>query len=144
MKHYPDNEWMLYIKDQLPQSSREKMEEHLLTCDACLALYMEQVELAEFPAALPESILGAGLVNQVMHRVTSDERRRRTSSFRRRLLHYAVAAAVTFLLMASGIFQSMVSSDPLNGLNAGKPPISDQVMEKALSIFDQIDKGGNR
>lgn len=144
MRHYPDQAWMLYVQDQVPEQTRESMEEHLLSCDACLTQYMEQIELVARLDTLPPSVAGHELVNQVMHRVTKEVRRRHTSSFRQRLLHYVVAAAITFILMASGLFQSMITSDPMDGREAQKPPISDQVMEKALSIFDHMDKGGNR
>lgn len=135
MAHYSEQRWLLYTQDGLEESERHEMEEHLAACDECLTLYIQQLE--QVPIDMPDSVIGAALVNQVVYRLREPSRHRPvTTPLRLRMLHYSVAAAITLLLMTSGVFDRMLSSEERDPVAPTTESISGQVMERALSLFD--------
>jgi anti-sigma factor RsiW len=144
MSHYADHEWRLYVRGGLPERRTAEMEAHLAACDACLEAYMQAAE--EAPLTLPPAVEDGTVVDAAMKRLQqADATRKAARRTKQRLLHYAAAAAATFLLTVSGAFD-LVASDWTDRLpKADREPISAKIMEKTLSILDDIgssDKGG--
>ena len=47
MKHYCYEEWLQYVKDEMNDQDREKLETHLYTCDQCLEQYLQAMAANE-------------------------------------------------------------------------------------------------
>jgi anti-sigma factor RsiW len=145
MNHYADHEWRLYVQGGLSERRAAEMEAHLISCGDCLERYMRAAE--NEPVILPPTLDNGKVVEVVMNRLQeADTARKASRSRKQRLLHYAAAAAATFLLMASGVFELIAAADWTDRLpKANHEPISVKIMEKTLSMFDDIgsaDKGG--
>lgn len=134
MGHYSDQTWRHYVEDRLDETTRNTMEEHLAHCDECLERYLWQLEQVDIP--LPDPVKDGSVVEEVMKRVTSDDKKKHVSVYRRHLINYVIAAAMTLLLTASGLFQTIIDSTDLSGPRADKPPVSEQVLERTLTFFD--------
>lgn len=129
MKHYTGEQWMTYVEQGLSDEDNQQMEQHLVTCDSCMELYMQSLErvVGSYPS-LPDE---AALADRVMLAIEaadsvspsstaprlapseeagfgSQKQRNPRTWMRSPLFHYAVAAVITLVLMSSGIFQSIM------------------------------------
>lgn len=174
MKHYTLEQWTRYVREELTSEEQLEYEAHLGSCDQCLERYMQCLELAadSFPvlaehtgAAMAEAVMqsiGAAATPSLYDVVSKPEPVRRqskpTPSFLRHpVFHYAVAAAVTFLLMGTGVFQSLaervgsaesnVEASPLVQED-NRSSVSQLIMEKTIVMLDSIqpkhERGGTR
>ncbi|MFS0862765.1 hypothetical protein [Fredinandcohnia sp. 179-A 10B2 NHS] len=139
MKHYNTDEWLAYINDKIPELKREEMEEHLLLCDQCLEVYMNLLEdkAEELPI-----IQNEGFTDETLRNLPKKKQKQKKLDLQSPIFHYGVAAAVTFILMTSGFFQSVtgiVSTVEASSDARQEKPVSEGLMEKALSLFDIIE-----
>jgi anti-sigma factor RsiW len=165
MKHFTQEQWDRYAKDELTHEELLTYETHLSSCDLCLELYMDSVERAA--VLYPQLDDKSGFADTVMERVHSLPALVEQARTNRKLLrfsrhpvfHYTVAAAITLLLMSSGAFSSL--TDRLGVLNIHTEAIesrqaqdeehssvSYKIMEKTIVMLDAIqpkrEKGGAR
>lgn len=138
MRHFSNEEWLLYIKDQIEEPKREELENHLFSCDQCLEIYLELVEsqVEELP-----NLENDRFTDEVVKKLPLKKEEQRKSFLQSPIFHYGVAAAVTFTLMSTGVFQSMtgiVGTVEASSFSEQKQSVSNSLMEKALSFFDII------
>ncbi|MCC3358817.1 anti-sigma factor family protein [Bacillus sp. REN16] len=138
MRHFSNEDWLLYIKDELEESKREELENHLFTCDQCLEIYMELVEAQaeELPCLENE-----GFTDGVVTKLPKKKEKQGKSFLQSPIFHYGVAAAVTLTLMSTGVFQSMtgiIGTVEASNFSEQKQSVSNSLMEKTLSFFDII------
>lgn len=93
-----------YLDDELPPSTREELEQHLVVCDECRRTLAELREVVQRAATLPDHEPEADLWPAVsarvaLGRVVPIERARRRISF---TLPQLVAAAATLVLVTVG------------------------------------------
>lgn len=172
MKHYSLEQWACYVREELSMEEQLEYEAHLSSCDQCLELYMQCLELARdsFPVLAAEKVMADAVMQSIVASTSISEvldtrkpepaiqRQKKTapSFLRHPVFHYAVAAAVTFLLMGTGVFQSLaerVGSAETNVV--ASPPVQEDrssvsqiIMEKTIGMLDSIqpkhERGGNR
>lgn len=143
MKHFSEDEWLTYIQDELSDSKREELEDHLFTCDQCMDVYMK---LIDTQADLLPDLDDTSFTAEVMARLP--QKRKRTI-YQHPLFHYGIAAIITITLMTTGVFQSITgivaTVEASSSMAKQEQTLSNSLMEKALSIFDKIElrqKGG--
>lgn len=113
MNHYNRQQWEKYKNRDMDSQESLLMEEHLVECDQCLALYLELFNRHDLVAAnehIPEkfsstvlSIVKTG--GQVSPPVLQTSRRKRAR--RRILAFYTAAAVITVMLTGSGVFTNL-------------------------------------
>ncbi|MFS0820641.1 anti-sigma factor family protein [Bacillus sp. 1P02SD] len=139
MRHFSNEEWLSYIKDEMEEPKREELENHLFSCDQCLEIYMELVEsqAEELPALDNDRF-----TDEVTAKLPLQKEKLRKSFLQSPIFHYGVAAVVTLTLMSTGVFQSMtgiIGTVEASSFSEQKQSVSNHLMEKALSLFDIIE-----
>ncbi|MEH7235181.1 hypothetical protein [Bacillus sp. JJ1562] len=138
MRHFSNEEWLLYIKDKLEEPKREELENHLFSCDQCLEIYRELVEAQaeELPDLENESF-----TDEVATKLPMKKKKQGKSFLQSSIFHYGVAAAVTLTLMSTGVFQNItgiVGTVEASSFSEQKQSVTNSLMDKALSFFDII------
>ncbi len=129
----------MYIQDELAKSKREELENHLFSCDQCLEVYMELLEAQS--VELPD-IEKDSFTDEVFAKLPIKVKKQRKSILQSPIFHYGVAAVVTLTLMSTGVFQSItgiVGTVEASSFSEQKQSVSNNLMEKALSLFDIIE-----
>ncbi|MCH1624657.1 anti-sigma factor family protein [Ferdinandcohnia quinoae] len=145
MKHFSEDDWLTYIKDELSESKREELEDHLFSCDQCMDVY---IKLIDTQAEQLPDLDDSSFTDEVMAKLPQKKARKRTV-YQHPLFHYGVAAIITITLMTTGVFQSITgivaTVEASSSMSKQEQTLSNSLMEKALSIFDKIEprqKGG--
>ncbi len=138
MRHFSNEEWMSYINDRVSKTTCEELEDHLLSCDQCLAVYMEMIDrqAEELPVINTSGFADAIIAELPQRKV------RKKVLYQRTLFHYAVAAVITLTLMSAGFFQSItgvVTSVEAASLSKPEKSVSNSLMEKTLALFEVFD-----
>ncbi|MEH7382737.1 hypothetical protein V7138_19900 [Bacillus sp. JJ1533] len=136
MRHFSNEEWLLYIKDELEESKREELENHLFSCDQCLEIYMELIEVQ---AEEVPNLENDSFTDEVVTKLPEKKGKQGKRFLQSPIFHYGVAAAVTLTLMSTGVFQSMtgiLGTVEASSFSEQKQSVSSNLMEKALSLFD--------
>lgn len=145
MNHIQYEEWLYYVKDELDEQTRERYEDHLYVCDACMSLYIAAIEAAEQQVPVLQTELN--LTDNIMEKVTEQKKEEtivktgRVSFFQKTIVHYAIAAAITLLLTSQGVFSQLLTvvSD-FEEVNKEETSIISQMMDQSFSIIDKFEK----
>lgn len=137
-----------YVRNQLAEQARADVEQHLVDCQACLQIYIDELENVQ--AVLPVPDNAEQWTSAIMERILRDDK----VSFSRRwyqhpVFHFGTAAAFMLIITVSGLLPPLLEQLPLEG---GLPEAtllessySDKLMLRTLSVIDQImEKGGVR
>jgi len=138
VRHYRDEEWLMYMKDELAESRRGELEDHLYSCDQCLEIYMKLVK--DQAVELPD-LENIHFTDEVVMKLPVNKEKQKKSILQSPIFHYGVAAVVTLSLMSTGVFQSMtgiVGTVEASSFSKQRQSVSTSLMEKALSVFDII------
>lgn len=151
MTTFQQEDWVRYILGEAEPAQEREMEQLLLHSEEAMKQYLYAMELVsqDMPVMKDEE----AFTQQVM--AMFDAEVQRTSAqplhdphrlrsrvrkwYEHPLFHYTVAASITFLLLTSGVFDSLLH-EPKALLNQPSGSISDSIMHKALSILDQWTK----
>lgn len=170
MKHYSYDEWMQYVKDEINDTDREQLENHLYTCDKCLEKYLEAVSANETslpilsnessftdqvmamltplvaPSVVPDTINDlstmetVGLVPDTINNTVG----RKKPFYQQVVFHYLLAAVATILLMFTGAFQSLAhyasSFESPQYVQEKKPSVTEGVINKTFAWVDSLEK----
>jgi anti-sigma factor RsiW len=137
MNHYNHEDWTRYINDELLEDQREKVEDHLYSCDQCLELYMSLVNQSDQLPELTNDDFTEDLMKQLPLEKQSASRKKTFAQHP--LFHYGIAATITFALMSSGFFQNLtgfVSTVEAASNTKTEATVTDSLMDKAISIID--------
>ncbi|MET3697691.1 putative zinc finger protein [Bacillus oleivorans] len=148
MSHFLYEEWLKYVKGEIPEDTRALFENHLFNCEACLELYSEAISFHE--DTLPD-LSSSHFTDNVMRLIEKEtglsERIGETAAIDNKKksfvqsvwFHYATAASFTLILTFSGVFQSMfgVLDKFENTAQAKESSITETVMNKTLSWLDE-------
>ncbi len=153
MSHYPKEQWLNYVTDQLKEETRKEMEEHLGKCDQCLAYYIEEVTRCEQEISLSETFTDTVLA-KVKSREGENKPERQALSGRlqprkRLLLHYSVAAALTLVLTFSGVFEEISDGAKIAAqqeIQGEQIPMTEQLMDKIMAMINRLmtSEGGHQ
>lgn len=141
MSHYTKEQWEHFASGS--EVVRGRMEEHLASCDDCLALYVEAVssDHADRPRlrdvrAFAEAVIAAA---ERTNRAEAEPRQSRW--FAKPVFQYLIAASITLVLVGSGAFEQLfdrfaeASRETADG-NA--PAISERWTDKASEWLDTL------
>ncbi|MBO0959304.1 hypothetical protein J1P26_06120 [Neobacillus sp. MM2021_6] len=168
MKHYSYDEWMQYVKDEINDTDREQLENHLYTCDQCLEDYLQAITANE--TSLPVLSSESSFTDQVMAKVVPDTvndlstmgtvrlvpdtnntintinttSSRKKPFYQQAVFHYLLAAAATIVLMFSGAFQSLAtyasSLETPPHVQEKKSSVTEGVINKTFAWMDSLEK----
>ncbi|WP_040205364.1 anti-sigma factor family protein [Neobacillus jeddahensis] len=170
MKHYLYEEWLQYVNNEVDDSTREELENHLYTCDQCLENYLQAVTANE--TSLPTLSNESTFTDRVMELVpdtkstlntmqtvqlvpdtklnrdttstrNSGQNRKKKPLYQQALFHYLLAAVATLLLTFTGAFQSLASyASSLESphLQEKKPSMTEGVINKTFAWMDSLEK----
>ncbi|HWO77369.1 MAG TPA: hypothetical protein VNM69_16000 [Bacillus sp. (in: firmicutes)] len=149
MSHFSYEEWLNYVKGEIPDDTRALYEDHLFNCEACLELYSEAISFHEDTLPnLSSSHFADDVMKLIEKEIRQSERNDQITDFKNKKqksfvqsvwFHYATAASFTLILTFSGVFQSMygVIEKFENNAQAKEPSITETVMNKTLSWLDE-------
>lgn len=160
MKHYSYDEWMQYVKDEIKDTDREQLENHLYTCDQCLEDYLQAITANE--TSLPVLSSENSFTDQVMAKVVpalvvpdtnntnntnntiNTTSSRKKPFYQQAVFHYLLAAAATIVLMFSGAFQSLAtyasSLETPQHVQEKKSSVTEGVINKTFAWMDSLEK----
>lgn len=163
MTHYTYAEWQKYVRNELDNNTREKLENHLYTCDQCLNHYLQAVEANE--SSLPSLSDQQSFTDFIMAAVSNTDSVPDTKSntndlemvpdtksntktlkkpfYQQAAFHYLLAVAATLFLMFSGAFQSLAryaSFIDAQHVQERKPSVTEGVMNKTFAWMDSLEK----
>ena len=104
MKHFDEKDWLKYCKSDSVGYAEKEMEQHLLDCDLCLALYLKAIESLEFENAKKNIPLEftENVITQIQKTSQQDKQNKTRIKL---ILYYTTAACITIFLTFSGAFQ---------------------------------------
>ena len=109
MKHFSYDEWLIYVKDETNEKTREEFESHLYTCDQCLGLYLQAVSVHEssLPILSNESSFTDLVMTDISKQKAGNKKpevqkptvKAKKPFYQQAAFHYLLAAAATLLLI---------------------------------------------
>lgn len=102
MSHYNEQQWRDYIK---LHGDNPIMEEHLLTCDTCLATYL-QVSSEQSDHQFQDDFT-SNILSTVTKMDLYEKKEVKPKWYDSTIFHYTMAASLTLILVSSGFFTSM-------------------------------------
>lgn len=142
MNHYSYEQWTAYVKNELEEQVREVYEDHLYSCDQCLEIYLQAVEV--FESELPVITDADSFTNSIMAQVSETKEKERETKlpfYQKTFFHYTLAAVMTILFMTSGVFQSItnyVDNVQRPYLEERSPSVTEGLVNKTFAWMDTI------
>lgn len=104
--HITDKEMQLYIKNQLPDHQRQRVELEIQLCETCLQSFIYWNSVEEL-AYIPQSDQAA---EHIAAMIENGQARPKRKWIQHPLAQVAVAASITFVLIGSGAMSAISSS----------------------------------
>ncbi|AOH53109.1 hypothetical protein ABE28_002005 [Peribacillus muralis] len=145
MNHVPKAGWVTYLADEIPEDLKIEYENHLYSCDECLSVYLEAMEMEADSLFISTDIAGSvmdSIMRQKSAPLEEAAQIRKEKSLRTIARHYLIAAGFTVLLMAGGVFQSLteyVDSVESSSVKETKS-LTDGIIDKTFNWMDSIEK----
>ncbi|WP_462412788.1 anti-sigma factor [Neobacillus sp. Marseille-QA0830] len=160
MRHYSTDEWTQFVKNEITESARIELEDHLYSCDQCLELYLQAIAIHEsslplltdetgfadeIMASLPKMAAPVAMQNDEIEMVPEKQEavKKPKRFYQRAAFHYLLAAAATLLLTFSGAFQTLAKyadSFETQHVQEKKPSVTEGVMNKTFAWMDSLEK----
>ena len=139
MRHYTKEQWVAYANSE--EIDRSSMDDHLLECEQCLALYVDAVNVSA--ELMPELDNQDAFVADIMVSLQQPKEipNDRFRWLKHPMLHYVIAASVTLVLISSGAFQQLfdqASQWTRESEGVQSKPITQQWTDKASRLLDGI------
>lgn len=118
--HYDLNEWTRYYYDLIEDDMRTSMDEHLLSCQECMDIYLSVVDNDKNIDNI--KIPSENFTKDIMNKLSQETLIKKKTSpiqFKKVMLYYVSAASITIFFTAIGLF---------NYVGAGLPRISAAAM----------------
>ncbi|MDU1847368.1 MAG: hypothetical protein E6778_17695 [Niallia nealsonii] len=144
--HYSKDDWMKYVNDELNEKERAFLENHLYTCDQCLELYIDAVDMQE--EILPSISDEAAFMNDIMQKISFENmeiekiEERKRPFYQSSIFHYAIAASLTLIMMSAGFFQSIIKHTETiqkAEVSLKEEPKSGGLVDKTFAWMDSFD-----
>lgn len=146
--HYSYEHWLNYVKDELVEEEKQKLEDHLYNCDQCLDVYVNAVEEQE--SQLPAIFDETAFTNQIMMKIAAEtleekkpaKKSKKRSFYQSSIFHYTLAAGITLILMSTGVFQSIIKHTET--IQKAEMPTQQEsitvgLVDKTLSWMDELE-----
>lgn len=145
MTGYQLEDWLMYVRDTVSEEQRLEMEEALLYSEEAMELYllaMNQLE-QELPYLEDEAAFTERILQKLDERIPKPVHAPSTPNivvrqrrwYEHPLFHYTVAASITFILLVSGTFDSLLN-EPKTLLDKPSGSFTDSIMKHAFSWLD--------
>ncbi|PPA70680.1 anti-sigma factor family protein [Jeotgalibacillus proteolyticus] len=141
MTHFTREQWLQFVQGKIDSSHERKMEDHLLSCDQCLATYEETTEplSPSFDFSVEKPVMAAlfGETPAVDHQVKKSPNRIR----QRTITHFIISAAAAIMLAGTGVFTTLMEENSIvQGENLKEAPsLTSSLMEQTERFFSQMD-----
>ena len=137
LKHLTLEDLQKYSRNKLPEEIRDEIEEHLFSCDDCLGVYMTLVNEDSLP-----NLNNSNFTVEVMAKIPNVQTKqgKKTNSV---FFHYVIAASITFLLMTSGVFQSMLGISSVmaeSTVSSQETSVTQNIMDRALTLLEKVER----
>ncbi|MBS4209562.1 hypothetical protein [Bacillus sp. FJAT-50079] len=145
MKHMTLDNWLQYVQDNLDEQTRVEYENHLYSCDDCLELYLQAVEVNE--AQMPSLPAPTDFTDAIMKQIDPPAKKKKPEIRRKQtFIHYALAAAMTLLLMSTGVFSQLmnVASEFEKQEHEQEQSFVHAFLNNSISIIDQFEHNLNK
>jgi hypothetical protein len=110
MRHYSKAEWMWFINSNSHTSLHQDMQEHMLICDDCMAIYSELVDEID----IEEGVISEDFTDRLIEMVHKDKAESSQAKLKQKrintMVYYISAASITLFLMRAGAFQDIYRS----------------------------------
>jgi hypothetical protein len=157
MKHFPYDEWLKYVRNEINENNCEEYESHLYTCDQCLDYYLQAVTENEssFPILSSEGsftdIVMAKVFKQKVEVVTDQQVALKAQPkaiakkpfYQQAVFHYLLAAVATLMLTFTGAFHSLaVFAGTVESphFQEKRPSVTAGVINKTFAWMDSLEK----
>jgi hypothetical protein len=134
MMHYTRDKWSELLNEKVNEEEKIKMEDHLLSCEECFKLYLEELEDAECSEAMP--LISKDFIDSIMEEIEDQHQHSSRVKFlrnkKRVFIYYTTAACITLLLMGNGTFRLALSAIPSTTAALVKSPIK---LEASIEKF---------
>lgn len=137
LKHLTLEDLQKYTQNTMPEEIRDEIEDHLFSCDDCLGIYMTLVN----EESLPE-LNNSNFTDEVMSKIPNVHTKQGKKS-NAIFFHYVIAASVTFLLMTSGVFQSMLGISSVmaeSSVKSQETSVTQNIMDRALTLLEKVER----
>ncbi|MFC7061904.1 zf-HC2 domain-containing protein [Halobacillus seohaensis] len=138
MKHITNEDFVAYMRNELNDSNRSQIEDHLDECEICFLSYIESVTRWNTESELSPSFTDNTL--DVLQEKSPAASKKYKSQSKQTLVHYALAAGLTILLMGSGVFQYVFSAFDDEKFQ-DQPSITEQVLDKRNFWLNEKERG---
>lgn len=109
LEHYQQQHWRDYTLNLKSDEERQNMEEHLLICDSCLEIYLEELSSRDdYQQDISPEFTDIVIKKAIGSKYENVKKYERNKFFR----NYTIAAGLTLALMASGAFDLIGSGMP--------------------------------
>lgn len=114
MRHFNKDEWEAYSNSLIDKNTANRMDEHLLICDACLKTYLSITEKTSFKA---DAVINSPeFTDRVMNKIKKIDKqsssKRICKNIRKEIIYYCAAACLTLFFTFNGVFQYIFDSVP--------------------------------
>jgi len=142
--HYSYELWLKYVNNDLKETDRTLLEDHLYTCDHCLELYMNAVDEQEemLPSIFDETTFMEGIMKGIAaERVEEAPNvQSKRAFYQSSIFHYAIAACVTLVLMNTGVFQTIIKhTETIQKAEFPQEKSSEGLVNKTFAWIDTWD-----
>jgi hypothetical protein len=103
MRHYNLENWKNYLAEDISNTEKDLMEEHMAGCDKCTDLYLQALESSEHMLAAPE-FLTDKIMDSINTPITYKLPLPKKNASLGMFMRYAVAACISMLLWQLGVF----------------------------------------
>lgn len=156
MKHFPYDEWLKYVRNEINENNCEEYESHLYTCDQCLDYYLQAV--TENESSFPILSSEGSFTDLVMGEVTKTKQLKVAASnksksqpktnakkpfYQQAVFHYLLAAVATLMLTFTGAFHSLAvfaGTVETPHFHEKRPSVTEGVINKTFTWMDSLEK----
>lgn len=112
MRHFSEEEWVLYKNHQLDVEKTLQMENHLAKCDHCLDTFLSLIDDEEIAQA--EKDISSDFTDRLVFKIKEQKpvRKHRWEKKKNLFIYYMAASIVTLVLMNGGLFRNMIEIHP--------------------------------
>jgi len=103
LRHFDLNEWKKYINEQFDEEMKRQMEEHLVTCDLCLEIYVALCEEQNNDSVIVQN--QTDFSDRILQKIRFAKKKE--TKRKKEIINYFIAASLTLLITVSAPFEML-------------------------------------
>lgn len=116
MKHFTETDWVLLINQQVAETERMEMEDHLFQCHICFKKYLKVTENSIKSNKTASKSAFADFLDRIIKMITAEKKlqakKKALTQKNNFIIYYTAVACLTLFFTGSGIFNLYTSSIP--------------------------------